>query len=815
MRPEAGLAYPFSDEIPGLLQTHLDHLTQSSISIEVMLERGYVTAMGKTPLRDAGFSKAQSRAPGILIPLHGVDGSLVGHQYRPDNPRTDQRGKKLKYENPPGSSVRLDVPPRCREQLGNPDVAVWFTEGVKKVDALASRGACAVGLIGVWGFKGRNPLGGTTILADFDFITLKDRLAYLVFDSDSISNHHVQMALARLTEHLSRKGAKVRVIQLPPGEGGEKVGVDDYLAQGHTLDDVIGLEVIEEKELKQTLKERSGETYCIEAGRICWIKQTHDGEAVTPLCNFTARVTEDILKDNGQETARFFKLQGALGQGSPLPPVEIPSNSFNTMGWVTSEWGLKTIIAAGQAVKDRLREAIQLQSQDAVQRTIFTHTGWREIEGKHVFLTAGGVIGAAELEVELEPPLRRYILRQPEGDPSEAIRASLDFLNLGELKVTLPLWAAMYLAPLSEFIDPAFTLWYVGASGSFKSVLTALALCHFGDFDYLHLPAAWRDTQNQLEKLLFLAKDIPLVIDDWAPGQDTSKARELEVKAEHIIRAQGNRQGKGRMKADTSLRISYVPRGLLITSGEQSPSGHSHTSRIVTVEIEKDDVYRDILTEAQKTHHHLYNKAMSHYLAWIASNWDKYKTEVPERWTEWRDEVYKESQHPRLPSDIASLYAGLFMASQFALEKGAITDNEVAALRETGWRIFIDMVSSQSGRIEDERPGTRFIQVLKSMMDQGRAILWSKDDDGPRQPAPGTYPIGWLDGADHILLNPPAAYGAVHEFCQRSGDPFTFKQEAVWKDLKRLGLTECQDGRTKFRSVVYSKPQWVIKLKKV
>jgi len=151
----------------------LGHLQASAISIDVIRERGYKSVLGKTALKEAGFSKAQRRVPGILIPLHGVDGSIIGHQYRPDHPREDtKRGRPIKYENPTGSSVRLDVPPRCKLMLGDPSVPIFFVEGIKKADALASLGACAVALAGVWNFKGRNPLGGTTILADFDFFEL-------------------------------------------------------------------------------------------------------------------------------------------------------------------------------------------------------------------------------------------------------------------------------------------------------------------------------------------------------------------------------------------------------------------------------------------------------------------------------------------------------------------------------------------------------------------------------------------------------------------------------------------------------------------
>ena len=59
--------HPFSDEVPELLQMHLDHLKASAISIDIIRERGYNSVLGKTPLKEAGFAKAQQRAPGVLI----------------------------------------------------------------------------------------------------------------------------------------------------------------------------------------------------------------------------------------------------------------------------------------------------------------------------------------------------------------------------------------------------------------------------------------------------------------------------------------------------------------------------------------------------------------------------------------------------------------------------------------------------------------------------------------------------------------------------------------------------------------------------
>jgi hypothetical protein len=243
----------FSEAVPGLLSDHYRHLSEGSgIAPEVIKERGYRSILGKSELEKIGFTSAQQRAPGILIPLWSVDGKEAGFQFRPDHPRTSGRDRPVKYESPAGSSNRLDCPPCCQKILGNPQVPLWITEGSKKADALASKGACAISVTGVWGFKGKNQFGGITFLADWDYIALKGRTVHLAFDSDIVTKEPVRKAMEHIGEHLKRKGAMVHVIQLPQLEGQSKTGIDDYLLR-YTLQDAerlagsFKLEEIEDK----------------------------------------------------------------------------------------------------------------------------------------------------------------------------------------------------------------------------------------------------------------------------------------------------------------------------------------------------------------------------------------------------------------------------------------------------------------------------------------------------------------------------------------------------------------------------------------
>ena len=230
----------FSSECPQLLQSHFDQLHKGSgISIKVINERGYRSISTKTDLADAGFAPSQQNSPGILMPVHGPEGKVTTYGYRPDNPRAP-RGKELKYEFPKDGSMRIDLPPRCLPDIGNPSVELWITEGQKKADALASHGLCAVDLFGVWAFKGKNEFGGITILADLDYIAWNGRVVYVCFDSDVTVKQEVKAALDRLTEILRRKGAKVRVVYFPADPNGAKVGADDFLLN-HNVDELQAL----------------------------------------------------------------------------------------------------------------------------------------------------------------------------------------------------------------------------------------------------------------------------------------------------------------------------------------------------------------------------------------------------------------------------------------------------------------------------------------------------------------------------------------------------------------------------------------------
>ena len=94
-------------------------------------------------------------------------------------------------------------------------------------------------------------------------------------------------------------------------------------------------EVSQKKLLKirqgSSVKQQQDETpssgpYRIENGCIVRIKHIKDELIAEPLCNFNARVTEEVILDDGVETTRAFVIEGQLDNGETLSPAISSSN---------------------------------------------------------------------------------------------------------------------------------------------------------------------------------------------------------------------------------------------------------------------------------------------------------------------------------------------------------------------------------------------------------------------------------------------------------------------------------------------------------
>lgn len=569
--------------------------------------------------------------------------------------------------------------------------------------------------------------------------------------------------------------------------------------------DGLGVGKQELGRLVQAVLERRmmDQPYDIRDGCLCRLDGMRDDGSPNwvPLGNFSYRIVEQVTLDDGQRRSLALAIRGQGQSGRVFPEVTVDASEFSGMNWIVENWGVDAIINVGFSNKEHLRKAGQVLSQGSLRRRdVYAHLGWREVRGRKMFLYHGGAVGAdSEVEVQLDDPqLRDYQLPVHPAEMPEAMAASLHFLELAPATVTVPLWAAMFLAPLTPVITPDFMIWIYGKTGTMKSTISALALNHYGsEWAYNKMPASWGDTPAKIEMRAFIAKDVPLILDDFA--RDVHTARGLDRKAEDTIRRLVNRQGRGRMTSQMTARLDFPPRGLILSTAEQLPQGQSIIGRLMGVEIHPGEIEKEKMTEGQEARHH-YGHAMAGYLLWLAEQWDGLRRTLPGQWAELRDRALQESGHLRIPSAIASLYVGLDMALAFFTERGAIVQSDADGWRKVGWDALIALALEQKRLVHEEDPVERFTRIFQALMVQQKVYLVGINgtEDTPHDFQ--SEQLGFVDASGWVYLLGEPTLTYITEFCRRMGEPYPLNRNAFYKALVDAGVAAVSPAESDSRT---------------
>jgi len=136
-----------------------------------------------------------------------------------------------------------------------------------------------------------------------------------------------------------------------------------------------------------------GHLYFVDRGRLCLEGVDRDGKPrFTPLANFTAQITDEIDRDDGLTVTKEFLITGKMNTGKPFTPARIQAKDFDSMKWVRNVWGAEASIAPARTQALHMPNAILAFSQERIQkRTVYTHTGWRKVNGVFRYLHGGAV----------------------------------------------------------------------------------------------------------------------------------------------------------------------------------------------------------------------------------------------------------------------------------------------------------------------------------------------------------------------------------------------------------------------------------------
>jgi hypothetical protein len=800
-------------------------LADSSITPEIA-DAAMLRRVDESEGREVVGQKGSRDCAGILIPYYWPGDPLAfNYRLRRDHPdlKYDGQGNAKpdkKYLGPPKSGNRLYIPPGVTlDQLADTSIPIALVEGEKKAMSLwglawheaGTPRFIPIAMAGVWNWRGTvGKAGGSRgervdvkgPIPDLDRVAWQGRLVYIVFDTNVSSIDSVKWARMGISRELGKRAAKVDFVNLPPDCGVN--GVDDLLA---VWGPARMLELFQNSVPGSRLHVVPSPQF--ESRPDGMFRITTQGERLSQvqLSNYRAEVITNIMLDDGVETKREFEIAAELlGQRFKFT---ISAPEFARMDWPIERMGSSAITFTNQ--RNYALVAIQSSSMTAEERSIYTHTGWRNIGGRWLFLHTGGAIGenggVPGVNVRLTGPLSRYELRLPANadELANAVRCSLRLAELGPLAVSFALRAATWRA---AFGDCDFSVHLSGETGAFKSELAALEQRHFGaGMDRLHLPGAWSSTANSLEALTFYAKDALMVIDDFAPQGSAADISRYYAAAERVFRAAGNRSGRGRLDSSAKLREPKPPRGLILSTGEEIPRGHSIRARLLLLELPKGAISPCKLQECQRdAGSGLYTVAMSAFIQWIAGRYEERKAALAVRAAELRHNL-RDPAHARTADMIATLQAGAEAFLEFAQDCGAVDGAEQEHLAGRIWEALQMSAAAQAKHHVAAEPTARFLDLVRAAITSGRAHFQTTDAGRPERSAESCGwrfdnqlwksqgdCIGWVDG-DNIYVEPASAYRVVQVMARDMNEPFATSPQVLKKRLHENGLLASIDAK--------------------
>ena len=552
-----------------------------------------------------------------------------------------------------------------------------------------------------------------------------------------------------------------------------------------------------------------------------WFKHGKDKDDSILLTNFAATIESEVTLDDDVETRKEFEIIAGL-HGREYR-FAVPASQFSSLNWVIERLGARAIVQPGQATARRVAVAVQTLSGEVPERRVFTHTGWRLIDGSWLYMHAGGALGpdgpVSGIEVQLPEELARFVLPPVIDRESlrEAVEASTNLLNVAPHSATVPLLGGVYRSVLGN-VD--FGIHIAGQTGVKKTELAALGQQHLGaELSARTPPASWLSTGNSIEVTAFSAKDAPLLVDDFVPqGTAVDRARQNAI-ADRVIRALGNKTGRGRLRPDGTQRRARPPRAFILSTGEEIPAGHSLRARLVVVQVQPGDVIDEALTIAQQdAASGAYATAMAGYISWLAPQLDKVREDL-RRFTHERRVEVPATAHSRTADNIAQLSAAWSIWLRFVVVVGAATPDEATQIDGAVWQTLKAIATEQGALQRVYDPVDRYFSLINSVLSSGkghipsatqpdrppegadiaRAMGWRRLTDGAWQ-AQGAC-IGWW-AADGIYLEPEVSYALAQQMGAASGEGVSVAPSTLHRRMferKLLLSTEKRGGELRLR----------------
>lgn len=557
-------------------------------------------------------------------------------------------------------------------------------------------------------------------------------------------------------------------------------------------------------------------------------KVSPNGKTVTALTNALPVITKRIEYINGIDTKTEYELIVFVldDNDKKLGPCKITENELAKLTSTICSKFIGQIINYEANSDKKMREVVEAIGRESVEvKTVYTHTGFIEQNGKKVFLYHGGNIGADgnnEIETDLtENNLKQYCFTDKEFELTEALKTEYSLLELGDINVIIPLIAITFLSPLFSMLQEEgilinYVLLLVGKTGTYKSASAALMLSHFGDFEINTFPLNFRGTFCGIEKASFFTKDVLSVVDDYKPEKMETEQEKI---MEGILGLWGDRNSRVKLNSKGELHQKYAPQGLGMVTAERQPKfSQSRLARAMTIYTQEGSINFGKLKEIHAKKEHL-AFTMKHYIKWIITNEEDIRKTAKELQNIYSLKTENLKVHPRIKQNIIVMMIGFTMWLDFLLENKIIDSQKKKQLQDEAYSILEEVGINQESDVEDEDPAKDFFKTIGQLQIANKVYFADYKTGRPVNDISFGTQIGYIDSENNqYYLIADTTYKEIEKACIGK---FTATPKQLWKSLLDEGyLVTDKDNRkvvrrtdpttkNKVEVIIIPKSKWI------
>ena len=507
-------------------------------------------------------------------------------------------------------------------------------------------------------------------------------------------------------------------------------------------------------------------------------------EVFEPIADVVCTISQEFRDEGGNA---IFGIQGRTRNNRGLA-FEIAADQINDPKVILSKLSNSAdagcVFFAGK--EKHLAAAIKtfsLFDEVEVWRR-FARTGWT-LDGKE-FICPG--IEAPDMSINLPRKLAYHVEFPDEAQLKRGQAALTALLQAQTPEVTTVALMGFLAAPMALHADwrgERSALFISGRTGSFKSAWALCAMCLFGEAfanedNVLKFgPGA---TNNARMKMFVSAGDMPLLVDNYKPGNGKGEIELVELI--HTVLEGGE---KDRLSRTSELRDTSPIHAWPIFTGEDTPHESSTTARCVVVSfpLAPEDASSMTLAQLLTPDLHFIGGAL---IEWLLTDeglisGDYIRARFKERREYW-------SKHLRaLRPDMANIYrvaANLAVnecAWEYALACPAVAPVLIPfdVQYKTG---LLTVAQTMASMTAQSMEANRYLEAIKALLESDRAYLCPRLGT-PREDE-RRLKIGWEDD-NGVYLIPETAFTEVLKMLQNAGGLNNVSKNTIHKQLEQLG----------------------------